>query len=263
MQNIYFIIKFLRYKLFAKHRKGFGIHSPFLYKLVANVIYNDLQYYATDDIWNFREDLKNSKLEIQVTDLGAGSKVMKSKTRKVSDIVKYSAVETKYGELLFRLINNFQPKTILELGTSVGISTLYLALPNSNALVHTFEACPETSKIARQNFDLFGLSNIEQHIGNIDVLLHEFLKNSEKPDFVYFDANHTEEATLHYFNLCREFAHEKTVFVFDDIHWSEGMGNAWKKIKSDSSVTLTIDLFFTGIIFFDKNLSKEDFVVKF
>ena len=263
MQNIRFLLKYIFYKLFAKHKKGFGLHSPFLYSLVSQVINNSSSYYAMDDIWNLRDDLLESNQEITVNDFGAGSKIMKSEKRKVADIVNYSAVKMKYGELLFRLIVRFKPSTILELGTSVGISTLYLAMPNSKSNVYTMEGCEETAAVARINFSLFDAKNIQQVVGNIDENLEPLLNKINKLDFVFFDANHTQEATIKYFNACVSKVHEKTIFVFDDIHWSKGMESAWKQLKKNSKVTLSIDLFYMGIIFFDTKLSKENFVIKF
>jgi len=263
VKNIQFLLKYIFYKLFAKHKKAFGLHSPFLYSLVSQVINNSSSYYAMDDIWNLRDDLLNSNQEITVNDFGAGSKIMKSEKRRIADIVNYSAVKMKYGELLFRLVVRFKPYTILELGTSVGISTLYLAMPNSKSKVYTMEGCAETAAVAKSNFNLFNANNIQQVVGNIDENLEPLLNNIKKLDFVFFDANHTQQATINYFNACISKIHEKTIFVFDDIHWSKGMGNAWKQIKDNSKVTLSIDLFYMGIVFFDTNLSKENFVIKF
>ena len=145
-------LKYIKYKLFAKHKKGFGIHSPFLYRFVSEVLYGERCFYAYDDIAELRYDLLDSKDEIKVKDFGSGSRVMKSDRRKIKDIAKYSAISEKYGEMLFRTVEYYKPKTILELGTSLGIGTLYSALPDRGATVYTIEGCPETAKIAAQNF---------------------------------------------------------------------------------------------------------------
>lgn len=263
MKNIKFLLKYLRYFLFAKHKNAFGIHSPFLYKYLSATVFNNFHYYATQEILKLRKKHLLSDSLIQTVDFGAGSKVMSTNTRKVSDIVKHSSVKPKYGELLFRTVNLFNPETVLELGTSVGFSTLYLALANTKTKVYTFEGCPETAKFASRNFELAGANNISQIIGNIDKELPLFLENVNKLDFVYFDANHTRQASEKYFLLCLEKISQKSVFIFDDIHWSKGMEQAWETIKSNPKVTLSIDMFFLGIVFFDKNLSKENFIVKF
>ena len=257
------ILKYIKYKLTARHKKGFGIHSPFLYNLIRNVLMLNTNYYALDDIADLRYDLLNCSEKINVQDFGAGSKIMKSNSRKIKDIAKHSAINEKFGEMLFRLIEYFKPNTIIELGTSLGIGTLYLAMPNSKAKVFTIEGCKETAKQATENFTKLNVNNISQIIGNIDIELPKLLSNINKLDFVYFDGNHQKQATLNYFNLCLEKTHNDTIFYFDDIHWSKGMESAWEEIKKNKKVTLTIDLFFSGIVFFKKELSKEDFIIKF
>ena len=257
------ILKFIKYKLTARHKKGYGIHSPFLYNLIRNVLMLNSNYYALDDIANLRFDMLNCTKEIEVQDFGAGSKVMKYNTRKIKDITKHSAINEKYGEMLFRLIEYFKPNTILELGTSLGLGTSYLAMPNSKAKIFTIEGCKETAKQAAKNFDELNINNILQIIGNIDIELPKLLNNINKLDFVYFDGNHQRQATLNYFNLCLEKVHNDTIFYFDDINWSKEMLSAWEEIKRNEKITLTIDLFFSGIVFFKKELSKENFIIKF
>ncbi len=263
MQKIKFILKYLKYKLSAKHRKGFGIHSPFLYHFVREILFGKQYFYAYDAIAELRYDLFESNEEIQVKDFGAGSKVMKSNIRKIKDIAKFSGISEKFGEMLFRIIEHYKPQTIIELGTSLGLGTLYLTMPDSKTKIYTIEGCPETAKKALQNFEEFNVKNINQIVGNIDDELPNVLKNINKLDFVYFDGNHQKEATLNYFNWCKQKVHNDTIFYFDDIHWSKGMEEAWEEIKADKEVRLTVDLFFSGIVFFRKELSKENFVVKF
>lgn len=256
-------LKYLKYKLTAKYKNGYGVHSPFLYNFVRELMFGNQYYYAFDDIYELRLDLLESKKQIEVKDFGAGSKVMKSNLRLIKDIAKHSAINDKFGELLFKIIEYYKPKTIVELGTSLGLGTLYLAMPNSKAKVYTIEGCPETAKQANKNFKELNINNINQIVGNINEELPNLLQTIEKLDFVYFDGNHQKEATLNYFNLCLEKAHNDSIFYFDDIHWSEGMEEAWEEIKLNKNVSLTIDLFFSGIVFFKKELSKQDFVVRF
>ncbi|HBX51232.1 MAG: SAM-dependent methyltransferase [Bacteroidetes bacterium RIFOXYA12_FULL_35_11] len=261
--NIAYNLKFLKYHLFAKHRNGHGIHSPFVYELLTTVIESDDQFYTFNDIENLRIQLLTSTNTIEVTDFGAGSKVQKSPIRKIKNIVKYSARNSKYGQLLFRLVTFFEPKTILELGTSLGFSTMYLAAPYSKTTVYTFEGCLNLSKMAKYHFSLMNLKNIQQITGNFKTTLPETLKKIKKLDFVFFDGNHRYEPTVNYFQLCLEKAHEESVFIFDDIHWSHEMELAWKQIKNHPKVVLTIDLFFLGIVFFNTEISKQHFTIKF
>jgi len=249
--------------MFAKHRKAYGVHSPFLYEFISDVLYSDSYYYAFDEIYDLRADLLSSNEVINVTDFGAGSKIMKTSERKIRDIAKYCGISEKFGEMLYRLVMKYKPKTILELGTSLGLGSTYLAKAGKNSFITTFEGCSETAAVAKENFSKLKLSNIHQIIADIDEKLSEYLSEINTLDFVYFDGNHQKNATLKYFNLCKKKAVNESIFYFDDIHWSKGMEEAWAQIKEDEDVRLSVDLFFSGLVFFKKELSKQDFVVKY
>jgi predicted O-methyltransferase YrrM len=261
VSKLKFIAKYVKYRF--KSGNAHDIHSPYLFEFYNNVISDESPFYIYDDIESIRAKLLLTEMEITIEDHGAGSRVNKAANRKIKDIAKNTLKAPKYGQLLFRLVNHFKPETILELGTSLGISTLYLAAPSTKTRVVTVEGCPSTAKVAQINFDKIAFKNIELVNDTFDHFLPNRLKTITELDFVFFDGNHQKEATINYFNWCIEKANSETVFVFDDIHWSSGMTEAWEVIKAHPKVTSTIDLFFVGIVFFNKDLSKEDFVLKF
>lgn len=261
MSKLKFLLNYAKYRL--KSDNEHDIHSPFVYELYNDVITDDNPFYSYDDIESIRAKLLLTEMEIEIEDYGAGSIVNNSNKRKISDIAKHTLKPAKYGQLLFRLVNRFKPNSVLELGTSLGVSTMYLAAPNSRTKTTTVEGCPNTSKVAQVNFDKVGFDNIELVNQKFDDFLPKFLSKTEVLDFVFFDGNHQKEATLNYFNQCVEKVQPQTVFVFDDIHWSDGMTAAWEQIKQHPKVTITIDLYMLGIVFFNTDLSKEDFVLKF
>ncbi len=263
MLGIRFKWKYIVYKLTAKRKSGHGIHSPFVFDLLTNIIKDTTPFYAFDDIDKLRDKLLSSDKKILIKDYGAGSKYNTSNIRKVKDIVRHSAINKKYGELLFRLVNYFKPQTLLELGTSLGLGSLYLAMPDSKSILYTIEGCEETAKIARQNFKNSGIDNIKLSTGNFDNKLPEVLKKIKKLDFVFFDGNHKKQPTLSYFRQCLSHITPDTVFIFDDIHWSKEMDEAWNEIKEHKKVTVTIDLFFLGLVFFRQEIAKQNFVIKF
>ena len=208
-----------------------------------------------------RQKLIGDSSSITITDFGAGSKVNSSNQRKVRDIAKNSKKPAKFGRLFYRLIQKFGSNTIVDLGTSLGISTLYMAQARPQATVITFEGCPQTIQIAKKNFEECGATNIETVIGNIDQTLPERLKNLSQIDFAFFDANHRLEPTLRYFETCLAKSHDQSVFIFDDIHWSDDMEAAWDAIKAHPRVQVTVDLFFVGIVFFRPSQAKEHFTI--
>lgn len=261
MDKAFSLFRYLYYLINAKDEHS--LHSPFVYTLYTEVISPPNQYYIFQKIEALRESLKASGRTICVKDFGAGSKSLTGKIRKVSDIAARSEKPARQAQALFRLVNYFKPQTILELGTSLGLTTLYLASPSSKNKVISFEGCPETLSIAQENFAKFGIKNIETVEGNLDETLPQKLKQLNKVDFVFFDANHRYAPTISYFHQCLKKAHEDSVFVFDDIHWSKEMEMAWNEIKAHPEVMITIDLFFLGLVFFRKKQPKQHFVLKF
>lgn len=247
---------------FIKRKDEYDLHSPFVFEL-----YNYLK--SADDNVEFnlinrirKYQLKSNEI-IRGNDLGAGSKINNnSKNLKLSNVTLNAAISEKYGRLLFKLIKNFQPSNIIELGTSTGISTLYLALA-SPAHVYTIEGNPGLVNIAKNNFQKANCNNISVFTGEFSEQLPNIINKIDKVDFAFIDGNHRLEPTLNYFNLIKENSHEMTILVFDDIHWSEEMEQAWQEIIKDKGVTKSIDFFRLGIVFFRKEISKQHFVLKF
>ncbi|MFM7177236.1 MAG: O-methyltransferase [Bacteroidota bacterium] len=240
-----------------------GVHSPFLYKLLIEGIYNQKKLLETEAIERIRKNLKSDHTKIQVTDLGAGSVVDgKAKTRSISFICQSFAKNPKLCGVLHRITKHLQPNNILELGTSLGISTMYLSAANPSAKVITVEGCPKTAAHARDNFSKLGLENIESLVGDFDDQLPSVLNRTNSLGLVYIDGNHTYEATVRYFHTLLPKCGNETCIIFDDIHWSAGMENAWKEISNNSRVTMSVDLFYFGIVFFDSRLSKEHFKIR-
>lgn len=249
-------VKYL-FKSFHLH----GIHSPFVFELHKNIIKEKIPYYSFIEIEAIRAKLLLTNKEIYVNDLGAGSKKSSKKHRKISTIAKYSTKKAKHAQLLYRLAYHFQPKTILELGTSLGISTAYLAKACPASQVISIEGSNEIAKVAEVNLQKLQVHNVKQIIGNFDNVLLSAIDELNKLDFVFFDGNHRKEPTLSYFHLCLEKKSENAVFIFDDIHWSKEMESAWQEVKNHPEVRQTIDLFELGLVFFKKDQAKEHFTV--
>ena len=255
--------KYLVFWFKAKGKKGFGIHSPFLFSLLTTVIHQRKKNAGFAVIENERKKWKADRRTIQVEELGSGSQKTNLLNRKVSDIARISLKSVGQAQLLFRMAEHFQCKTILELGTSLGITTSYLASTLQKSRVITIEGSPETARLARQTFSHLNLDSIELHEGNFDHELPLVLANIQQLDFVFFDGNHRKGATLSYFEQCLPLATSQSLFVFDDIHRSDEMEEAWDTIIQHEKVTLSLDLFHLGIVFFRKELSKEHFSLRF
>lgn len=254
------INRYLNY--FAKAKTKYDIHSPFVFDFVENILEDKRHFYAFSKVETLRNELKTNESEINVLDLGAGSKQNNRNKRKVKDIAKSALSSPWQCKILFRILNHYKPKYMIELGTSLGVSTLYQAMARLDNNFITMEGSPEIAKIARQNFRKIKARNIELLEGNFDTLLKETLDKLPQLDYAFLDGNHREQATIKYFNACLEKSHEDTLLIFDDIHWSEGMENAWQKIINHPSVTLSLDLFHFGIVFFKTDFKeKENFAL--
>jgi predicted O-methyltransferase YrrM len=223
---------------------------------------NEYDIYST--IEKQRQVLLNDKTIIDVEDFGAGSTVIKTKQRVVKDIAASSLKPKKYSQLLFRMIQFYNKKNILELGTSFGITTAYLASGKNNPAVTSMEGSNNIANIAQQSFDALQLNNINIIKGDFEKTLSPFLENTSTIDFAFLDGNHKKIPTLQYFKQILQKSNDETIFVFDDIYWSKEMEEAWEEIKTHETVTLTIDLFFIGIVFLKKDFKvKQHFLVRF
>ena len=240
-----------------------SVHSPFVFDLYTKVILPKKSFYSFDKIDSVRKMLCKNEGTIRVTDFGAGSHLNNSKEKKISTIAKNAAKSKKIGELLSVLCNHVTPKYALELGTSLGISTLYQYSASKSAKWTTMEGCPETAKLAQKVFHSYKADSIQIKVGDFGVTLPEVIEGYPQLDYVFFDGNHQKQPTIDYFEACLPKVTETSLFIFDDIHWSEGMEEAWEYIKRHPQVTVTIDLFWIGLVFFKKNEVKEDFVLRY
>ena len=239
-----------------------GVHSPFVYDLVSQCFYDKKKYPEYKILKEYRKSLLQNKNFIQVTDFGAGSKIFKNNTRQIAKIAKTAGISKKRAELLFRIVQYFRPENMLEIGTSLGLATISLSLGNPESKIVTLEGCPNTLAISKNQFQLQNLKDIEF----INTEFSNYLKSenlkSDIYNLIFFDGNHSKKATLEYFELLLSTVTNDSVWIFDDIHWSQEMEEAWEVIKKHASVKVTIDTFQWGIVFFRSEQEKEHFVIR-
>lgn len=256
--------KYLRYYATASNSKGHGVHSPFVFNFIKFIKNDRQQYPCFSLIEQCRKKLLANSQLIEVQDFGAGSTVIKTKNRRIDAIAASSLKPKKFAQLFHRMVKTYQPANIIELGTSFGISTAYMASAAPNAAVYSLEGAPAIAQIAQQTFDQLGIKNIQLIQGDFEKTLPNLIEQIDNIDFAYVDGNHREAPTLDYFHQLLAKTHEHSVIIFDDIHWSEEMEKAWEIIKMHEAVTLSIDLFFIGIIFFKKEFKvKQHFIIRF
>jgi predicted O-methyltransferase YrrM len=243
----------------------YSIHSPFLYAFIGEVIRGDRKLEGFKRIEKIRKEYTVSGEVILKTDYGEGSEGDDKKIYPVTlrHIARTSLSSPRLARRLYRLVNYMEPMRILEIGTSVGLTTSYMAMANPHASVITIEGCPELSRLANENFRRLGLANIELLEGRFEDQLDIALEKLVETDLLFVDGNHRKEAVLNYFERCIPYINNETVMVFDDIHASDGMEQAWEKIRMHPAVTVSMDLFFTGWIFFRRESSREHFNLRY
>jgi len=262
MKKIWHTISYLNYRRKAKTR--FNVHSPFVYDLIEKVFRDKKKYKDYKELNKVRRKFLKRTDPVEVVDFGAssGKKDYVVRIKTVGKIVKHAGHTKKQLELLYRLSRHFKPNTLLEFGTMIGLSSTYLGKGHPEAKLITMEGSMALASIANENFRKRGLS-VDLEIGEFDAILDQVVNKVDSLDMVFFDGNHRKKPTLRYFEKCLTKAHENSVFLFDDIHWSRGMQSAWKKLKSDKRISLTIDLYWLGIVFFRKGVAKQDFIIRY
>jgi predicted O-methyltransferase YrrM len=273
--------KYIHYYRTASNGKGHGIHSPFVFDFIVKVLNEKTRFPEYDVVEKLRRELQLDATLLKVEDLGAGSAMAvpgsgmvgptgsmnpggRKRFRKIADIARHAAKSPKWGQLLFRIARHYRPDRILELGTSLGLTTAYLAKGAPDAVVYTIEGAPAVAEVAATNFEALELEKIRLRTGNFDAELAPVLESMPPVDLAFVDGNHRRAPTLFYFNMLMERSSGSSVLIFDDIHWSAEMEEAWAVIRRDPRVFLTIDLFFIGLVFRREEFKvKQDFIIRF
>ena len=279
--GLYRIGAFIKHCLTARNTGGHGVHSPYLFEWVRMVMSDKHNYYSWAAIEECREKLLHDDRELEFVDYGSGVRsrslengagacglAFRDETR-VRDIARGSLAKKKYAQLLARLVNWLGDGrlaigdgrlVIVELGTSLGITTAYMAMMDSRNKVVTYEGCPSVADIAKENWKALGIKNIDCRVGEITAEILD--RELERVDVAFIDANHTYAGTRAYFKVLAEKVHAKSVVVVDDIHYNAEMEKAWKAICADERVTSTIDLYQMGLVFFDKHYWKRHYRIR-
>jgi len=255
---------YLRYYLTAMNGKGHGMHSPFVFRLILDVLNNRAGYVAPPEVEQLRQELLRDQTFLEIEDLGAGSRTGAHKRRTVSAVASHAVKPPKYGQLLYRIARHFQPETIVELGTSLGLTAAYFAKAVPGCAVYTIEGSAAVHEVALRNFERLQVREVHPILGSFDEQLPELLRRLPAIDLGFIDGNHRYEPTLRYFLRMLPRCHNDSILVFDDIHWSAEMEQAWKEIQEHPRVRCSVDLFFIGLVFFREEFREpRHFTVRY
>ncbi len=253
----------LSYFLSARHGRGHGIHSPFVFDFITSVLNDPYHYPAFDIAEKYRNSLRKNSTPVTVIDMGAGSKAGAGRHRIISDIAADAAVNRKFGRLLYRLARHYKPELIIEFGTSLGVSTHYLAAGNPGARVITVEADPVLAAFAAKGLKDNRFNHVQVIPETFDHVLQGLLPDRPGRTLVFIDGNHNYAATLKYADYFLSRIPDGSLIVLDDIRWSAGMRQSWREIQGHDKSRLTVDLFFLGIVFLQQDFFKENYTIRF
>lgn len=263
MITIHNISSYLHWLVQSRNRQGHRIHSPFLYSLVTNQLHQKIKTDWVKNVEQYRKQLLTDKRTINVTDYGSGSQFDKSNTRRVCDIARHSSTSARDGRLLTNLATAMQCRNIVELGTNLGIGALYLANSAHCQKLITIEGCPTLSQMAAYIFNELKISNIATINDSFESALPKVLSEIPTLDMLFIDGNHRYQPTMSYFTQCLPFAGNDTIFVIDDIHKNAEMERAWLEISGNAQVSLTLDFYTMGVVFFRSQLSRQTICLRY
>ena len=248
------------YWSFFRRAKGrHGIHSPFVFGITDTCLTTKVDKNFNTERKKWYCQLAADREMFPITDLGAGSKQLRQQ-RSVSQLLKTSSSKGIYGDVLYKLAHYFRPQTVLELGTSIGVGTVHLKKGYPDAHIITVEGCPNTLAQACKSFDYWKLDGITTLCASFDDFLEQPVFT--RYDLIYIDGHHDGPATLRYLESLQQQSHDETLFIFDDIRWSDGMWEAWQQIVSDERFHVTIDLGRMGLVWKRPQQTKEHFMIR-
>ncbi len=247
---------FLSHAIHAKFWRGHGVHSPFVYDLIRHVITTrkrsaELRNAAR----TYRRGLRQDLTKLNIIDFGTGH----DRSATVKHIARRTSISEKYGLLLARLVEHYKPARVVEIGTSLGMSTFYLSHTHTDTCVVSIEGSDDVAHAALHHLHRHGVTNAQVRVGSFDEQLPRLLDELGTVDMAFVDGNHTYDATMRYFNLLARHRGKFLILIFDDIHWSPAMTQAWRQIVADQRVMTTIDLFRIGLAIFRTGCQKEHF----
>jgi len=244
-------------QFFWSSKTKYSLHSPFVFDFFNEVMNKKVGNNEVLAIEECRSEFIKDHSLIDFIEYGAGSKKSNGDSRKISSVATSSLSGKWQCRLIYNMIQHYSPKTILEIGTSLGISTSYLAAASSNSKIITLEGNPSSAAIANKLFDNLGFQNVQLTLGAFEDTLRSTIDSFDGIDCAFIDGNHRKQATIDYFHMIRHKLSAKSFVIIDDIYWSQGMNEAWQEIIMHESVAFSIDVFRMGIVFFDHSVMEK------
>ncbi len=251
-EKLKIIGRFLRFWNGAKSIDS--VDSPLVYQLCLDIQSAHDAKTQFKKIEDKRAQLLMDNTLINVQSLGSQSKVNRSEIRSIRQIALSSVSPRNKCELLYGLVKTTKAKTVLELGTSLAISTAYVAAVDRVDYIKSVE---DSSKIHSYNENLAHNSKINMIQSDFQSYIENELNNKAKYDCIVLDGRHDEIATISYVNQLINLLNPNGIIIVDDIYWSNGLMNAWKTLRNDYRYNLKIDLFYYGVLSNQASIKEE------
>ncbi len=256
-------LKYLRHRIVSGHQNGHGIHSPYLYDLVRNVLFNKARTEVPEELLLWHRRLSHCKTNLEIYDQGAGSRITTAKRRSVSSLVKHASITARQGALLYRLCRWYRPELVLEFGSGLGISAAYLAAGSGNARIITVEGSPEKHAYAVENFPA-GLSCRVHFVqGSFEDHFEMMLNRAGERTIIFIDGDHSYRPTVDKVRSFLDKEPQEAMIILDDIYWSADMERAWKECIQNERVDVSLDLFHFGILIRRPAIARQHLMINF
>ncbi len=260
--NLYPVGAYLRHLLTARSTAGHGVHSPYIYDFLTKVVRNKTDVKIVSQVESLRRNMLSDKRSIMVTDLGAGSVTRAGGERRVAEIARTAALPAKEAGLLSRIVRSKEQGIILELGTSLGISTLALALAAPERRVITVEGCPVLAAIARENLLKYGAANAEVLAMEFSAAIESLRNEGLSVSFAFIDGNHRGTALDEYVSKIAAMG-DNMIIVADDIRLTKEMFRAWRSVAASGIATVSMETLRLGILFIKHGITPGRYRIRY
>jgi predicted O-methyltransferase YrrM len=235
-----------------------SIQAPFAFQFIDSLQKAIVSSRPIPDIEHERTSFAKDRSPVNGTDFGAGTSLGKSTIAKIARF----GISSKYScVFLHELANMAKAATCVELGTSLGIASAYIGRSRSLEKLYSFEGNGELAARAEALHKRLMIDKVQVIKGNIDDKLPTFLDGVGTIDLAIIDANHTSEALAHYFQLLKSKMEAHSIIFIDDIRWSRDMYSGWQELSQRSEVTVSMEFLNFGLLFFEKGLQKQHYIL--
>ena len=249
------IIRRIIYLKRARHRRGHGIHSPFLFRLITEVVENKRKLPE----YKIFKDLKENAMTIleDSSEISLSAVYHQFNLPPANPHRLYRKVEMplRYAKVVFRLLREFKPFSVINYGPTLGANLALLAMANKESLVYQYINDTAYEQISNDLLKYLTITNVR--------FFNESSVPSDDPAFLIINYPYNPAVSHEVVQKRLDLQGDDDVMIIRGIHESKAMEAIWKETIASESVRVSLDLFEIGIALFRKGLQKENFIQRF